>query len=70
MRNIKNKKNCRFCEKNIERDKVRDHCQLLGKNRDAAHNKCNGNVTQKRSFLLHLYFKISVTMIVICFLKS
>ena len=24
---------CRFCEKNIESDKVRDHCHLTGKYR-------------------------------------
>ena len=23
---------CRFCERNIESDKVRDHCLLTGKN--------------------------------------
>ena len=32
---------CRFCEKNIESDKGRDHCHLTGKYRRPAHNKCN-----------------------------
>ena len=48
---------CRFCEKNIESDKVRDHCHLTGKYRGPARSKCNINVTQKQSdfipFLFH-----------------
>ena len=36
---------CRFCEKNIESDKVREHCQLTGKFRGPAHSKCKLNVT-------------------------
>ena len=44
------KKNiCRFCEKNIESDKVRDHCHLTGKYRGPAHSKCNNNITQEQS---------------------
>ena len=27
---FKNSNICRFCEKNIESDKVRDHCHLTG----------------------------------------
>ena len=38
---------CRLCEKNIELDKVRDHCHLAGKYRGPAHGKCNLNVTQR-----------------------
>ena len=30
----------RFCEKNIESDKVRDPCQLTGKYRSRADKKC------------------------------
>ena len=29
---------CRFCEKNIESDKVRDHCHLTGYFRGPAHS--------------------------------
>ena len=54
---------CRFCEKNIESEKVRDHCHLTGKYRGPAHNTCNINVTQKQS---NLYFTFLVTTIVIC----
>ena len=53
----KNKNTCRFCEKFIESDKVRDHCPLTGKYRGPVHNKCNINVTQKQSnsipFIFH-----------------
>ena len=48
---------CRFCEKEILSDKVRDHCHLTGKYRGPAHNTCNINVTQKQTnfipFLFH-----------------
>ena len=40
---------CRFCEKEILSDKVRDHCHLTGKYRGPAHNTCNINVKQKDS---------------------
>ena len=50
-------KMCRFCEKNNESDKVKDHCHLTGKYRGPAHNICNNNVTQEQSnfipFLFH-----------------
>ena len=60
---------CRFCEKNIESDKVRDHCHLTGNYRGPAHSKCNIKVIQHRStfmpfifhnfsnFDCHLFFK-------------
>ena len=60
---------CRFCEKNIECDKVRDHCHLTGNCRGPAHSKCDINVTQDKSncipFILrnfcnfdcHMFFK-------------
>ena len=38
---------CRFCEKEILSDKVRDHCHLKGNYRGPAHNVCNKNVKQK-----------------------
>ena len=40
---------CRFCEKNIESDEVRDHCHLTGKYSGPAHSVCNINVPQKQS---------------------
>ena len=40
---------CRFCEKNIECDKVRDHFHLTGKHRSLAHSKCIIKVTQDQS---------------------
>ena len=63
---------CRFCEKNIESDKVGDHCHLTGKYRGPAHNTCNINVMQKQSNFIpfifhnfsdydcHLFFKSMV----------
>ena len=52
-----NTKICRFCEKKIESDKVRDHCHITGKYRGPAHSKCNINVTKKHNkfipFLFH-----------------
>ena len=47
---------CRFCEKFIESDKVRDHCHLTGKYRGPAHSKCNINVTQKQSKFIPIIF--------------
>ena len=61
---------CRFCEKEILSDKVRDHCNLTGKYRGPAHNTCNINVKQKDSILYHLYFIISVITIVIFFIND
>ena len=53
----KNNNICRFCEKEITIDKVRDHCHLTGSYRGPAHSKCNIIVTQKQSnfipFLFH-----------------
>ena len=61
---------CRFCEKNLEFDKVRDHCLLSGRYRGPAQNKCNINVTQKQSNFIPVSFTISVIMIIKCFLKN
>ena len=58
---FKNNNFCRFCEKEILSDKVRDHCHLTGKYRAPAHNTCNINVKQKDSnfipFAFHNYSK-------------
>ena len=52
---------CRFCEKEILSDKVRDRCHLTGKCRGPAHNTCNINVKQKDSsfipFAIHSFSK-------------
>ena len=65
----KNNNICRFCEKNIESDKVRDHCHLTGRYRGPSHIICNMNVKQKDSnfipfafhnfsnFDCHMFFK-------------
>ena len=47
---------CRFCEKEILSDKVRDHCHLTGKYRGPAHSKCNINVTQDKSKFIPFIF--------------
>ena len=47
---------CRFCEKNIDCDKVRDHYHLTGYYRGVAHSKCNINVTQKQSNFIPFIF--------------
>ena len=47
---------CRFCEKNIESDKVRDHCHLTGKYRGPVHNTCNINIKQKDSNFIPFAF--------------
>ena len=48
---------CRFCEKDIECNEVRDHFQLTGSYRGPAHSKFNLKVTQGQSnvirFILH-----------------
>ena len=52
----RNSNNCRFCEKNIESDKVKDHCPLTGDYRGPAHSKCNINVTQDQSNFIPFIF--------------
>ena len=63
---------CRYCEKYIETDKVRDHCHLTGKYRGPAHSDCNLKVKQKDSNFItiglhnfsnydcHMFFKTLV----------
>ena len=52
----KNNDICRFCERNIESDKVRDHCHLTGKYGGPAHNVYNINVTQDQSNFIPFIF--------------
>ena len=47
---------CRFCEKNNECDKVKDHCHLTSKYRGPAHSFCKNNVTQKQSKFIPVIF--------------
>ena len=53
---FKNNNICRFCEKEMLSDKVRDHCYLTGKDRGPAHNTCNKNVKQRVSNLISFAF--------------
>ena len=51
---------CRFCEKEIDSDKVRDHCHLTGKYRGPAHSKCKINVTQDQfNFIPFIFHNFS-----------
>ena len=52
----KNDNVCRLCEKNIDCNKVGDHCHLTGKYRGPAHSKCNINVTQDQSNFIPFIF--------------
>ena len=57
---IENNKLCRFCETNIESNKVTDHCQLTGSSRGPADQSRKINVTQKQSkFIPFLFHKFS-----------
>ena len=52
--------NCRFCEKEITVDKVRDHCHPTGKYRGPALQSCNITVTQKQgNFIPFVFHKVS-----------
>ena len=41
---------CHICERELGRDRVRDHCHLSGKFRGAAHNDCNINYKDPKFF--------------------
>ena len=47
---------CRFCEKEIVSDKIRDHCDLTSEYRGPARNNCNINVKQKDSNFIPFAF--------------
>ena len=63
---FKNNNICRFCEKEIVSDKVRDHCHLTGNYRGPAHSICNINVTQDQSnfkpFIFHNFSNYDCNM--------
>ena len=40
-KNYQNFQDCWICNEKINKDKVRDHCQITGKYRGAAHSQCN-----------------------------
>ena len=40
--------------------KVRDHCNLTGKNRGPAHQNLNKNVTQKQNIFFHFFHKFCI----------
>ena len=52
---------CRFCEKEVISDTVRNHGYLTGKNRGPAHRKCEINISQKQRtfipFVFHIFSK-------------
>ena len=57
----RNNNNCPFCEKNIECDKVRDHCHLTGNYRGPAHSIFIFNVIQNQSiFIPFIIYNFSV----------
>ena len=61
---------CQFCEIRTITDKLKDSCQLTGKYRGPAKNKCFKNYTQKRVSLFHFISINLVIMISICYSKS
>ena len=54
----KNNNICRFCEKCILVDKVRDHSYLTDNYRTSGHIKCKNNVYQKQSDFIPFVFHI------------
>ena len=66
---FENKNICRFCDKEVFFDSVRDHCHLTGSYRGPPHNNCNFVLKQKQSnfvpfkfhnfriYSCHLFFK-------------
>ena len=54
--NFENNNDCRFCEKRIIVNKVRDHCHLTNKYGGVAHYTCNLNVKQRGSNFIPFIF--------------
>ena len=61
---------CRYCAKNIESGKVRDHCHLTGKYRGRLITFVILMLLRNKVILFHWYYTILVFMLVIYFLKS
>ena len=55
-KDYRNNNICRFCEKNIESVKIRDHCHLTRNYRGPAHSICNIAFTQDRSNFIPFIF--------------
>ena len=53
---FKNKTFCRFCEKKIKSDKIRDHCHLTSNYKGPAHSICNINVNQSKRNVIPFIF--------------
>jgi hypothetical protein len=51
---FENTKNCYYCEKELNEDRVRDHDHLTGKYRSAAHKKCN--ILAKKDKFIPIFF--------------
>ena len=41
---------CWICKEELNTDKVRDHCHVIGKFRGAVHNKCNLKLRIPRNY--------------------
>ena len=54
---------CWICKQELNIDKVRDHCHVTGRFRDAAHNKCNINLRLPKNY--QLFFIIYKDIMVI-----
>ena len=50
---------CYICKKELNNDKVRDHCHLTGKYRGPAHNNCNLNLKDKINFVPIFFHNLS-----------
>ena len=61
---------CRFCERNIVSDKVRDHCLLTGKYRGQLIVNVISMLLKIKVISYSLYFTILVNTIVLCSLKN
>ena len=46
---------CQICKQKVNTDKVRDHCHITSKYRDATHKKCNSKlqIPRKLAIIFH-----------------